>query len=174
MWTHSWSTVCNPQVTRTPKRQRLNGFLSFIVLRIRGTTWLFVSYLCGEGDKTSWVSSHSYHSKTEQQNIWHLTLSFQCWIFVKRKCHTPFGLTAFFWISENKQDALCTTLVLIHFCLFFLSNDFSSVLIVMQVVAVRLCFVDDAICCVYVETKSRLALNLTKQWCSNFSPPWFS
>ena len=51
---------------------------------------------------------------------------------------------------------------------FFLSNDFSSVLIVMQVVAVRLCFVDDAICCVNVETKSRLALNLTIQWCSNF------
>lgn len=39
----------------------------------------------------------------------------------------------------------------------------------MQVVAVRLCFVDDAICCVYVETKSRLALNLTIQRCSNFS-----
>lgn len=46
------------------------------------------------------------------------------------------------------------------FSFFFLSNDFSSVLIVMQVVAVRLCFVDDAICCVYVETKSRLALIL--------------
>lgn len=53
--------------------------------------------------------------------------------------------------------------------LVFLSNDFSSVLIVMQVVAVRLCFVDDAICCVYVETKSRLALSLMIQWCSNFS-----
>lgn len=52
---------------------------------------------------------------------------------------------------------------------FFLSNDFSSVLIVMQVVAVRLCFVDDAICCVYVETKSRLALILPIQRCSNFS-----
>lgn len=48
------------------------------------------------------------------------------------------------------------------FCLFFfLSNDFSSVLTVMQVVAVGLCFVDDAIRCVYVETKSRLALSLT-------------
>lgn len=45
----------------------------------------------------------------------------------------------------------------------FLSNDFSSVSIVMQVFAVRLCFVDDAICCVYVETKSRLALSLTIQ-----------
>lgn len=43
--------------------------------------------------------------------------------------------------------------------LVFLSIDFSSVLIVMQVVAVGLCFVDDAICCVYVETKSRLALS---------------
>lgn len=47
--------------------------------------------------------------------------------------------------------------------LVFLSNDFSSVLIVMQVVAVRLCFVDDAMCCVYVETKSRLALSLMIQ-----------
>lgn len=42
----------------------------------------------------------------------------------------------------------------------FLSDDFSSVLIVMQIVAVRLCFVDDAIRCVYVETKSRLCLEV--------------
>lgn len=45
----------------------------------------------------------------------------------------------------------------------FLSDDFSSVLIVMQVFAVRLCFVDEAICCVYVKTKCRLALSLTIQ-----------
>lgn len=39
--------------------------------------------------------------------------------------------------------------------LIFLSNNFSSVLIVMQVVAVRLCFVDDAICgvCIYGNQK---------------------
>ena len=34
-----------------------------------------------------------------------------------------------------------------------------------------MCFVDDAICCVYVETKSEPALSLIIQWCSCFSSP---
>lgn len=41
--------------------------------------------------------------------------------------------------------------------LWFCSN-FSSVLIVMQVVAIRLCFVDDAICCVYVDNQNEACL----------------
>lgn len=41
--------------------------------------------------------------------------------------------------------------------LWFCSN-FSSVLIVMQVVAITLCFVDDAICCVYVDNQNEACL----------------
>lgn len=75
MWTHSWSTVFNPKTMRTPKRQRQSGstgddYWSFCVSRIRRTIWLFVSYLCREGGKTSRVSSDLRHSKAEQQNIW--------------------------------------------------------------------------------------------------------
>lgn len=93
---------CQQHVTRTSKRQRQSGSTGvdfFCVSRIRGTTWLFVLCLCREGDETSRVSSHSWHSKTEQQNIWHLTLSHQCWIFVKENVTRLLGKqTAFFWI----------------------------------------------------------------------------
>lgn len=41
--------------------------------------------------------------------------------------------------------------------LWFGSN-FSSVLIVMQVVAMGLCFVDDAICCVFVNHQTEACL----------------
>lgn len=41
--------------------------------------------------------------------------------------------------------------------LIFLSNNFSSVLIVMQVVAVGLCFVDDAICGVCINGNQKQA-----------------
>lgn len=54
--------------------------------------------------------------------------------------------------------------------LWFCSN-FSSVLIVMQVVAMGLCFVDDAICCVFVNNQNEACLECQRRSDAGHSRP---
>lgn len=98
----------------------LETFLLHKNAKFKLTVWLFVSYSCREGDTRNGCS---WHSRTKQRSIWHLTLSHQCWIFVKGNVTRLLGKQPFIW---NWEWTRCCMHYVSADSLWFCSN-FSSV-----------------------------------------------
>lgn len=105
----------SPQEKKQIQMLKVGGSLgTFLPHRKQRSSWLsvffFVSYWCGEGWNPQRLLMRFKDKTTE-----HLTLSHQCRIFVRGNVTRLLGKRAFLFRTQNKQDALCTTLVLIHF-----------------------------------------------------------